>query len=206
MGLLQNREEMASHGDLSPAFNKLREKHQQFYLSVYTSTDAELNGYLCGGGLDLGLNEQGLEEARKLARRFKRNPLKIKKIISSPELRTIQLADIFHDEMKGKMLIYREFGDQFFGDLEGKPLDQISPQTMDLNPPRGETHQNFSSRVHQGLVRVLQEKDLCLVATHLRVAKKILEWVGLGAEAIEPGALYSIDLPAGTGKAHLRPV
>lgn len=194
---------MASHGDLSPELKKLREKHQRFYLAVYTSTDALVNKYVCGGGLDLGLNEQGIEDARKLAKRFQKNPLKVKKIISGPELRVIQLADFFHDELKGKMLIFREFGDQFMGDLEGKVLSQ---NTDEHNPPRGESRADFSSRVHNGLVRVLQEKDLCLIATHPRVARKIFDWIGLEAESVEAGVLYSIDLPAGTGNAHYRQV
>ena len=194
---------MASHGDLSPELKKLREKHQHFYLSVYTSTDAIVSNYVCGGGLDLGLNEEGIEDVRKLAKRFQKNPLKIKKIITGPELRTIQLADLFHDELRGKMLIFREFGDQFMGDLEGKAI----AQNMDeLNPPRGENHKDFSARVHNGLVRVLQEKDLCLVTAHPRVARKIFDWIGLEEEKIEAGVLYAIDLPAGTGNAHFRQV
>jgi broad specificity phosphatase PhoE len=194
---------MASHGDLSPELKKLREKHQHFYLSVYTQTDALANHYVCGGGLDLGLNEQGIEDARKLAKRFQKNPLKVKRIISGPELRVIQLADFFHDEMKGKMLIFSEFGDQVMGDLEGKVL---GPNADMRNPPRGESYVDFSVRVHNGLVRVLQEKDLCLVATHPRVAQKIFEWIGLEEEKVEAGVLYSIDLPVGTGNAHYRQV
>ena len=194
---------MASHGDFSPELKKLREKHQHFYLTVYTSTDASVNNYVCGGGLDLGLNEQGIEEARHLAKRFQKNPLKIKKIIAGPELRTIQLADLFHDELRGKMLIFREFADQMMGDLEGKVLTQNMDE---LNPPRGESLAGFSSRVHNGLVRVLQEKDLCLVAAHARVARKIFDWIGLEAEKIEAGVLYAIDLPVGTGNAHYRQV
>ena len=194
---------MASHGDISPELNKLRETHQHFYLSVYTSTDAIVNNYICGGGLDLGLNEQGIEDARKLARRFQKNPLKIKKLIAGPELRSIQLADLFHDELRGKMLIFREFGDQFMGDLEGKILDNDG----DLrNPPRGESYVDFSVRIHNGLVRILQEKDLCLVTAHPRVARKIFDWIGLEEEKVGAGVLYSIDLPAGLGSAHFREV
>ncbi len=194
---------MASHGDLSAELKKLREKHHQFYLSVYTSTDALVNRYVCGGGLDLGLNEEGIEDARKLARRFQKNPLKVKKIITGPELRTVQLADLFHDEWKGKMLIFREFADQFMGDLEGKVIAQ---NIDELNPPRGESFAQFSARVHNGLVRVLQEKDLCLIAAHPRVARKIFDWIGLKEEKVDIGVLYSIDLPAGTGNAHYRQV
>ena len=58
----------------------------------------------------------------------------------------------------------------------------------------------------QFLVRVLKESDLCMIATHARVAKKIFEWIGLGAEAVDAGVLYVVDLPAGSGIAHRRQV
>lgn len=89
------------------SLKNLRDQHRQFYLVVYTQTDAHLNHYVCGSGLDLGLNEAGIEEARKFSRRFKKNPLKIKRLISSPELRSIQMADILHDEMRGKLMLAR---------------------------------------------------------------------------------------------------
>ena len=194
---------MASHGDLSHELKKLREKHHHFYLSVYSSTDALVNNYVCGGGLDLGLNDQGIEDARKLAHRFQKNPLIVKKIITATELRTIQLADLFHDELRGKILIFSEFRDQFMGDLEGKVITQ---NIDELNPPRGESLADFSSRVHNGLVRVLQEKDSSLVAVHPRVARRIFDWIGLESETVEVGVLYSIDMPVGTGIAHYRQV
>jgi broad specificity phosphatase PhoE len=181
----------------------LRDQHHQFYLVVYTQTDAHANKYICGGGLDLGLNEEGIEEARKFSRRFKKNPLKIKRLISSPELRSIQMADILHDEMKGKLVLAREFSDQFMGDLEGKP---IQPGQDFANPPRGETSEQFSLRVRKGLERILEEKDSVVLVTHLRVARKVFEWIGLAAEKIEPATMYAIDLPAGTGIAHFREV
>lgn len=194
---------MASHRDLSPELKKLREKHRHFFLSVYTATDASVEGYVCGGGLDLGLNEQGMEDSRKLARKFQNNPIRVKKIISGPELRTIQHADFFHDVLKGKMMIFREFADQYMGDLEGK---QPAPGVELSNPPRGETHSDFSVRVLNGLVRLLQEPQNCLLATHPRVARMIFTWIGLEKEAIEPGVVYSVDLPEGMGIAHYHSV
>ena len=194
---------MASHGDLDPELKKMREKHQHFFISVYSSTDAIADDLVCGGGLDLGLNEQGIEDARKLSKRFHKNPIKVKKIITSPELRTIQLADIFHDEMKGKIFVYREFADQNMGDLEGKPMSA----SLNLDHPKnGEDVEDFSIRVHRGLLRVFQENQVCLIMTHPRVAQMIFRWLGIGKEKIEPGMVYSVDLPAGMGIGHFHQV
>ena len=180
-----------------------RTVHHQFYIVVYTQTDAEKNRYICGGGLDLGLNEEGIEEARKLARRFKKNPLKLKRMIASPELRSIQMADIFHDEMKVKLSLWREFTDQVMGEWEGKP-EAISSDFS--QPPQGESSQAFSLRVRSGLEKVLQEKDLVMVVTHLRVAQNIFTWLGLGAETIRRGTVYCVDLPPSSGNAHFREI
>lgn len=197
-------------------FKNLRLRHQHFYLLIYPEIDADLNQYYCGGGLDLGLNEAAIEAARKLARRFKKNPLKIKKIYASPELRTIQMADLLHDEMKGKIILAREFSDQFLGELEGKPFqrDTKKPLKNDQDlafssvvaPAQGETQESFSARIRAGLERMFKEEDLVVLVTHPRVAKEVQEWIGLGAENLKRGALYAIDLPADQGVAHLREI
>ena len=184
-------------------FKTLRNAHHQFYLVVRTETDADVNRYVCGGGLDLGLNEAGIEAARKFARRFKKNPLKFKRVVGAPELRTIQMADILHDEMRVKIALWREFGDQFMGEWEGKPIEK----SMDFaSPPNGETQEAFSLRVRLGLERLLKEPDLILVVTHLRVASMLFKWMGLDASLLSPGKLYALDWPAGEGNAHVREV
>ena len=179
----------------------IRTKHRQFYLLVYTETDAHVNQYICGGGLDLGLNENGMEEARKISRWFKRNPLKVKRIIASPELRSVQMADILHDEVKVKLVLWRALADQFMGEWEGRPFNQ----TLDFDhPPRGETEEAFSTRIGAATHELLLMDELCFVVTHLRVARRMLKFFGLGAEPIEPGIVYSVDLPVGEGQGHLR--
>jgi broad specificity phosphatase PhoE len=177
--------------------------HQKFYLILYTQTDAHMNRYICGSGLDLGLNEAGIEEARKLSHRFKRNPLKIKKMIAGPELRCIQMADFLHDEMKARLVLSRDFADQFMGDYEGKPIEA----KMDFkNPPSGESDIAFTLRVQQGYAKLLLEKEVCLVVTHYRVAKKIFEKIGLGSENLDAGTLYAIEIPPGEGIAQYHQV
>ncbi len=187
----------------SEHFKNLRNEHRQFFLVVYTQTDAHVNRYICGSGLDLGLNDEGMEEAKKLARRLKKNPLKIKKMIAGPELRCIQMADFIHDEMRAKLVLSRDFADQFMGDLEGKP---ITDQMDFKNPPRGETSADFAIRVRRGLESLLVEEELTLLVTHLRVAKNLFHWIGLGTEKIDPGVIYGIDLPVGGGVAHYRKI
>jgi len=194
---------MASKHDLK----KLRDQHRQFFLVLYSETDADVGRYHCGGGLDLGLNENGMEEARKLSRRFKKNPLKIKKIYASPELRAVQMADFLHDELKGKLLLSRNFADQNLGSMEGEPLgSDLTVASILTDPNRGESEPAFSIRIREGLETFLQEELLSVLVTHPRVATKLLSWLGLEGEPLERGKMYVLDLPVDQGAAHLREV
>jgi broad specificity phosphatase PhoE len=191
----------------------LREQHHRFYLVIYPDLIADsgelhhATGFHCGGGLDLGLSELGIEEARKLAHRFKKNPLKIKKIIAGPELRSIQMADVLHDDIKAKLFLNKEFSDQNLGALEGKPLAAgESSFLVQSHPPSGENDEVFSLRVRQGLERLLEDEVLCLLVAHPRVATQVLTWLGLGKEHLARNRMYSIDIPAGQGIAHFREV
>ena len=193
---------MASKLDLK----KLREQHHQFFLVIYTETDADVNRYHCGSGLDLGLSANGIEEGRKLARRFKKNPLKIKNIFGSPELRAIQMADVLHDEMKGKIILCREFADQGLGVHEGRPLQkEEDPFFIFSEPERGEQEDAFSLRIREGLEKLFKA-ELSVLVTHPRVACQVLAWLGLENETLERGKMYAIDLPLGQGNAHYREI
>jgi broad specificity phosphatase PhoE len=194
---------MASKQDLK----KLRNQHRQFFLVVYAETDADANRYQCGGGLDLGLNENGMEEARKLSRRFKKNPLKIKKIYASPELRAVQMADFLHDEIKGKLILSRNFADQNLGEQEGQALgSDLTAASILSDPNRGEAETAFSLRVREGLEAFFKDEMLAVLVTHPRVAAMILSWLGLAHEPIERCKMYVLDLPIDQGAAHLREV
>lgn len=185
----------------------LRSEHRQLYLMTYTETDAVAQKYFCGSGLDIGLNDAGLEEAKKVARRFKKNPFKFKAIVASPELRAVQMADILHDQIKAKMSIFRDFADQFLGTLEGQP---IAPGVDLTVPPKGETGKDFHSRVQRAFFELAQMPGPVLLVTHDRVAKAGLLALGLPPEEVrpglEPGQLYCVDVPAGQGIPKVRVV
>jgi hypothetical protein len=61
-------------------------------------------------------------------------------------------------------------------------------------------------RVLNGLIRMLQEPQVCLLSTHPRVAQMIFTWIGLEKESIKPGVVYAVDLPEGMGIAHFHEV
>lgn len=184
-----------------------RAQHRQFYFLIYTQTDATVQGYACGSGLDIGLNDAGLDEARKSERRYKKNPLKFKAIVASPELRAVQMADILHDEVKAKMTIFRDFSDQFLGTLEGQ---KVGPGTDFTSPPRGESGKDFHARVQRAFQELLNLAGPIVLVTHDRVIKAGLLSLGLPPSEliglVEPGELYAVDVPAGQGLPKVRKV
>lgn len=185
----------------------LRSVHRQIYFMTYTQFDAMVQNYACGSGLDLGLNEEGLESATKVARRFKKNPFKFKKIVSSPELRSVQMADVLHDSIKTKMSIYQELSDQFLGDYEGVPM---SPDLDFTQPPKGETGIKFHDRIKNVFKELLMMEPPLLLVTHSRVIQAGLLSLGLPPQELQgliiPGELYVLDLPVHQGLPKVRNV
>ena len=160
---------------------------------VLTQTDADTNRLHCGSGWDLGLNEVGIEQAREAAIPLKKNPFKIKRMISSPELRAVQMADIIHDQMKVKWVLWRGFSDQLLGSLEGKKLgpDDLPSSPID-QPPGGESLQKFRERVLATMSEARQSSENTLLVTHRRVAQVLVQT----DPGLRPGVLYEFQWDA----------
>jgi broad specificity phosphatase PhoE len=186
----------------------LRDQHRQFYLVVYSLLESDSARTHCGGGLpDEGLSALGKEDARKFSARLKKNPFKIKRFYTGAELRTVQWADFMHDVIKVQMKALLVLNDQNLGDSEGCPMPAGEDAFSVLPHPRGgESDEVFSIRVRQGLEVLLADPERALLIAHPRVAKKVLEWIGLKGETLQRGTLYSVDLPAGQGSPHLREI
>jgi broad specificity phosphatase PhoE len=186
----------------------LREQHRQFYLVVYSPLESDSAGSHCGGGLpDEGLSALGKEEARKLSARMKKNPFKIRRIYTGSELRVVQWADFMHDVIKVQMKALLAFNDQNLGESEGCSFGVGQDAFTPLPHPRGgESDEVFSLRVRQGLTVLLEDPERSLLVAHPRVARVILDWLGLPKEPIVRAALYSLDLPVSQGAAHLREI
>lgn len=169
-----------------------------FFCVATTETDADVNGYSLGGGLDLGLTEKGIEEATKIAKKFRANPIKIKRIIASPELRTVQFADIFHDFVKVKLTLASDFKDQNLGALEGQKGVAADIVAMDLK--NGEKANAFEQRITSVLKETKALNELMVLITHPRVLRVVFNLIGLQDEFIARGVVYSISIPEGGGR------
>ena len=111
------------------------------------------------------------------------------------------MTDILHDEIKVKLTLWQSLADQFMGAWEGHPITQH----LDFDhPPQGETEEAFSERVKAATHELLLIEELCFVVTHLRVARRMLKFLGLDREDVKIGTVYCVDVPAGEGQAHLR--
>src|SRR4051812_36814020 len=93
-----------------------------FFFVRHTETEANQSSLICGGGWDPGLTAEGLTMARRLARRFSKNPSGIRVIYCSPLLRSIQTADVIHDVLHVRMSVLSGLAERNLGTWERKPL------------------------------------------------------------------------------------
>ncbi len=128
----------------------------------------------CGAGEpgeDPGLTPEGLRQARKLARRFAKNPFGIRGIFCSPRLRAIQMADVIHDVLPVKLRVL------------GGLAESGDPQA-----------------VGEALGSALAGKQPILIVSHGPVAAVVRERLGLAPQPVEKGEICLFEpRPGGAG-------
>jgi broad specificity phosphatase PhoE len=190
---------------IHPSLLAYRDQHRTFHALCYSESEAEVTRVYCGSGLDLGLSEGGKAAIQKFSTRFKKNPLKVKRIVASSELRAVQAADFMHDVIKTKINLWSSLRDQSLGTLEGTAYLAGTPALgIQDAPPEGETKAQFLNRISAALGILFQEGIPSVVVTHPRVMSAIFEVLGLEKEGFQPLEWYTFDLPAGQGNCHWR--
>ncbi len=170
---------------------------QEFYLVVHGATDAHAQEKICGGGWDLALNEDGLVQARKLAKRFQRDKFGIRVIISSPLLRCVQTTDVLHDQLKVRVRVVSSLAERHLGQWEKMDAAQVpdfSPSAETI--PGGESLNRFRARVREAVDQALEigesSKGAPLLITHGFFAQTLLDLFSISSQKIERCALYRV--------------
>lgn len=116
------------------------------------------------------LNERGLEQARRLGRRLRRQG--IVRILSSDLARANMTADALSAELRVAVELEPLLQERNFGDLRGRPYSSFDEDPMGPNyiPPGGESWETFYTRAAvawRRVVEVATETEGALaVATH----------------------------------------
>jgi len=170
------------------------------------------------GFTDIGLNEKGRQQARRLHKRLTKE--KVHKIYSSNMKRTVQFAKIVFKDVSIKEMVYlREMN---FGIFEGLTYQDIMEKypriyrnwlenPLDIIIPRGESLRTLARRVRKALKRILSQNSDKKVAvfTHGGPIRVILcdilklDLKGIWKIEQELASISIIEFVEGRGKVYL---
>jgi broad specificity phosphatase PhoE len=146
----------------------MEEDKMHLYILRHGQTDYNLMGKF-QGQIDIGLNEKGIEQAKKVAQEF--SVIQFNKVFSSPLRRAIQTAEFATET---NIIIDNRITERSFGLLEGK--ESIADYEEKIVEYQIETIENLQQRVYDFLDEILnrcQQNDNILIATHACVARMI---------------------------------
>lgn len=179
------------------------EKIKTIYLVRHGETSATQKGRICGHS-DIGLNEEGLEQAELIGSWF--TDLEIDSIFSSPLARAVQTADALAKAIRMPSY-YKHSGlvEKKEGSWEGKTYWEIRDQDSKLwelwskDPtnvaaPGGESVKDFVARVDRALKDILNNYETgnkIVLTTHAGVIRAMI----MNALNIPSENFFRIEIP-----------
>jgi broad specificity phosphatase PhoE len=122
-----------------------------FYFLRHGQTDANLQGLMCGGQWDIGLNETGKTQAKQAAEILS-TVQPIGSLCVSPMLRARQTAEIVNAVLRVPVLYLDELKEWDIGAWNRRPFAEVKHDFLtDIEPPGGETRAQFRQRVSLAL-------------------------------------------------------
>ncbi|MGD0466055.1 MAG: histidine phosphatase family protein [Gammaproteobacteria bacterium] len=167
-----------------------------FFFIRHGQTDANVQGRMCGGDWDIGLNQYGQKQAQKLSALFfdateelyKNNniPSLNFEIFVSPMLRARQTAQMLNSTTNWPMFIEDGLREWRVGDWEFKLLQEVpDPFETDLDPPNGETRLIFRHRITETIEKILlKTTKVPIMVSHGCVAHELFKILELGSHEI----------------------
>lgn len=138
------------------------------YFVRHGQSEANAAGITAGGGMDVGLTRDGMEQASSTARLLKDKGIQL--IVSSPQKRAYHTAYIIAKALgydTEKILTNSQFVERHLGDMTGLPHDQVRNFfDTGATPPGGESSQQLHDRVLAGLewLKTLPADKILLVS------------------------------------------
>jgi uncharacterized phosphatase len=123
------------------------------YFVRHGESEANAAGIAAGGGMDVGLTDDGRYQAKKVGQDLKKK--KVDLIVSSPMKRAVESANIIAQEIgydPAKIVTNALFTERHLGDLTGKK-NELVKQYYDAGtlPPSVEKTEALHARIVQGL-------------------------------------------------------
>lgn len=137
-------------------------KNYKLHLIRHGLTQGNLDGVYVGGGLDMPLCEEGIEQLDSMMARFQYPTVGM--VFSSPMKRALQTAEILFPNA-GEKLVLEELRENNFGEFEGRSVKELSQDPhftkwLDSSsgyvPEGGESGQAFAIRTARALGSIFQ--------------------------------------------------
>lgn len=123
-----------------------------FHFVRHGQTEDNRRGVRCGGDRDVPLTEQGIEQARAAAERFRRSGLTCGMVIAGPLQRTAVTGALFAQALGVPLLERAWLRERALGAWNGLPIEVTRPWfAANRTPPGGESEDIFASRILAGL-------------------------------------------------------
>jgi alpha-ribazole phosphatase len=149
---------------------------------------------LCYGTLDVGLSDEGLANAGRLASSLA--GMSCDAVYASPRRRTIQTAAPLARAHALTTIVEDDLREIDFGDFEGRRYDEIATTHPDVYRqwmeapttvtfPGGESYEDLRARALRSLAQIGHAHDCAVVVTHGGVVRACLaEWLSMPSESI----------------------
>lgn len=136
-------------------------KSYKLHLIRHGMTEGNLEGYFVGGGLDIPVCEQGIEELERMKRSYRYPGVGV--VFSSPMLRATQTAGILYPDVENK-LILEDLRESRFGAFEGRKVAELAKDpdfakwmdpASEFVPEGGESGKEFAQRTQRALLGMM---------------------------------------------------
>ena len=165
---------------------------RSIYFMRHGESEANVLGLLCGSIWDAELSATGINQIKSKVEILKQR--RIKTIISSPLKRALHSAKILSKELTfSEVRVTSDFLEQSYGEWEGKPFLEVKEKFLEgMDPPNGESHSSFKSRIIKGFTEIETIEGNLLIVAHGGVGTELMELRGLQKRLIENGELIQL--------------
>lgn len=162
-----------------------------FYMIRHGESLGNKEGYITGT-LDSPLTKTGIDQAQDAQKVFENLKDKPEIIVHSELSRAIKTAEIINQSANLPMYKTALLNEFYFGDWERQRVVDIRPRFYaGENPPNGESHEAFNSRVKDGLTYALElSGNIPLISCHGGIFRAFYGFYGQVTSPIENCKLY----------------
>lgn len=134
----------------------------KIHLIRHGLTQGNLDGVYVGGGLDVPLCHEGIQQLEALRSRFRYPSVGL--VFSSPMRRALQTAEILYPDVENKMML-EQLRENVFGVFEGRRVSELQQDEdflkwldpkSDFVPEGGESGADFSARTAAALLLMMR--------------------------------------------------